>query len=109
MVCIAKQCLIEIGQRFEDFAKCVDELGKEIEEDGERLFNGLFGLNNETFDEVEKNKKLKRFEALYNHFFHAAATRGGANGGVVRMAAGRSDSNVVWEREVEMRLRMIWN
>ena len=96
--CIANQCLIEIGQRFGDFAKYVDELGKEIEEDRECLFNGLIGLDNETFDEAEKNKKLKRFEALYYHFFHAAATRGDENGGAVKMAAGRSVSNVVWER-----------
>ena len=95
--CIAKECLIEIGQRFEVFAKYVDELGKEIEEDGECLFKGLTGLCNETFDEAEE-QKLKRFEALYYHFFHAAATRGGANGGVVKMTAGRSVSNVVWER-----------
>ena len=53
--CIAKQCLIEDGQRFEDFAKYVDELGKEIEEDGERLLHCLIGLDNETFDEAEKN------------------------------------------------------
>ena len=39
--CIAKQCLIEIGQRFEDFAKYVDELGEETKEDGEYLFNCL--------------------------------------------------------------------
>ena len=53
---IAKHCLIEIGQRFGDFAKYVVELGKEIEEDGERLFDDLIGLDNETFDEAEKNK-----------------------------------------------------
>ena len=41
-----------------------------------------FGLGNETFDEAERKRKLKRFEALYHHFFHAAATRGDENGGV---------------------------
>ena len=62
--CIANQCLIEIGQRFEDFAKYVDELGKEIEEDGKCLFDDLIGLENETFDEAEKNTNcsvLKHF------------------------------------------------
>ena len=54
--CIARQCLIEIGQRFEVFAKYVDELGKENEKDGERLFDGAIRLGNETFDEAKKNK-----------------------------------------------------
>ena len=37
-------------------AKYVDELGKEIKKNGECLFSGLIGLDNETFDEAEKNK-----------------------------------------------------